>query len=79
MFHNDDVVEEVATGRRGVVDSIGSSVSCNVVTQNNWRVRFADEKEPLVKIFTKLEDFILVECLHQREAPSGFYPSDPIM
>jgi hypothetical protein len=64
MFHNDDEVEEVATGRRGVVDSIGASVTNNVETQNNWRVCFKDGGEPLLKIFTHPRDLLLVRCPH---------------
>lgn len=79
MFHNDDVVEEIATGRRGAIYSIGASVTNRQETQNNWSVRFSDGKEPLLKIFTNQEDFRLVGCPHQDEGEPGFYPSRSIM
>jgi len=79
MLHNGDGVEEVATGRRGVIDGIGSSVVNKQETQNSWSVRFNDGKEPLIKIFTNREDFNLVGCPHQDEGEPGFYPSRSIM
>lgn len=79
MFHNGDVVEEIATGRRGAVDSIGGSITNGQETQNNWTIRFNDGKEPLLKIFTNLQDFKFVECPHQDKGEPGFYPSRSIM
>jgi hypothetical protein len=78
MLHNGDVVEETATGRRGAIDNIGASVTNNQETQTNWRVYFSDGKEPSLKMFTKQDDFSLVECPHSNPEP-GFYPSSSIM
>ena len=79
MLHEGDVVEEIATGRRGVVDSIGSTLVNKQEIQNSWRVRFNDGKEPLSKYFTTEADLRLAECPHQNQGEPGFYPSRPIM
>jgi hypothetical protein len=79
MFHNDDVVEEIATKRQGVVDSIGTSQTGSQTQQNSWRVRFNDGKEPLFRYLTDEAELRLVQCRHQGEGEAGFYPSSSIM
>jgi hypothetical protein len=74
MLHNGDWVEEIATGRRGVIDSINASVAGKQEIQTHWRVLFKDGKEPLLKIFTKQEDFKLMRCPHEDKGEPGFYP-----
>jgi hypothetical protein len=79
MFHNEDIVEEIATGRQGKIDSIQSE---GIVGQeqipNQWRVFFSDGKEPLLKSFKKEDEIRLIKCPHPRREP-GFYPGRPIM
>src|SRR5262249_1782981 len=47
-------------------------------TQNQWRVRFADGKEPPLKYFMNAAELRLVKCPHGSGTP-GFYPSRPLM
>jgi hypothetical protein len=79
MFHNEDIVEEIATGRQGKIDSIQSGgVLGQEQIQNQWRVVFLDGKEPPLKYFNKENEICLVKCPHSQGEP-GFYPARPIM
>ena len=73
MFRNDDIVKELATKRQGKIDSIGSTLAGNQETQNNWRVHFLDEKEPVFKYFTKQEALSLIKCPHQESGLDSFF------
>jgi hypothetical protein len=79
MFHNEDIVKEIATGRQGKIDSIQSGgVLGQEQIQNQWRVVFSDGKEPPLKYFNKEDEICLLKCPHSHEEP-GFYPARPIM
>ena len=79
MFHNEDIVEEVATGRQGKIDSIQSEgVLGQEQIPNLWRVVFLDGKEPPLKYFKKEDEMRLIKCPHSQGEP-GFYPARPIM
>ena len=74
MIHLEDVVEEVATKRRGRVDNTGGSLVNGQEVTNQWRVHFSDGIDPLMKIFLNEEELRLVTCPHEISEP-GFYPS----
>jgi hypothetical protein len=78
-FHNEDIVEEIATKRQGKMDSIGSSVTAGVETQNQWLVRFQDGKQPILKYFMAQEELRLIRCPHQEPAEPRFVPTRSIM
>lgn len=79
MLHNDDVVEEVTTGRPGKIDSIQSGGALGEEPKpNQWRVHFSDGKDPLMKYFDSEDHLRLIKCPHG-ESSSGFVPSRPIM
>ena len=77
VLHSGDIVEELATKRKGLV-SIGGTITGNVEVQNNWSVRFADGKEPILKIFVKRDELNFISCPHSGGEP-GFYPARSIM
>lgn len=77
ILHTGDIVEELATKRRGAV-SIGGTITGNVEVQNNWTVRFTDGKEPILKIFVKRDELRFISCPHSSGEP-GFYPARSIM
>jgi hypothetical protein len=79
MFHNEDIVEEIATRRQGKMDSIGTSVTVGVETQNQWVVRFHDGKEPIIKYFMAQEDLRLIRCPHEEPTEPRFVPTRSIM
>jgi hypothetical protein len=79
MFHNEDIVEEIATGWQGKIDSIQSEgVLGQEQIPNQWRVVFLDRKEPPLKYFKKEDEMHLIKCPHSQGEP-GFYPARPIM
>lgn len=78
MYHNDDVVEEMATGRQGKIDSIGASTTAGLTTQTSWRVRFEDQKAPPLKYFTNADEIRLVSCPHGETEP-GLYPAESLI
>jgi len=78
-FHNEDIVEEISTKREGKVDSIGSSVTGGVETQNQWVVRFQDGQEPILKYFTAPQELRLIRCRHEEPTEPRFVPARSIM
>lgn len=75
MFHLEDVVEEIATKRRGELDSSDSPAG---MPSNMWRVHFSDGKEPLSKYFKNVEELRLVKCPHE-PSETTIVPSRSIM
>ena len=75
MLHLGDTVEEIATSRKGKIDS--SRVDEQEQT-TRWRVFFSDGKRPLVKYFLNEADLRLVICPHSDSDPR-FVPSRGIM
>jgi hypothetical protein len=79
VLHAEDVVEEIATGRRGQIDNIHSEgVLGQEPIPNLWRVHFSDGKEPLWKSFKQENELRLITCPHADPEP-GFAPTRPIM
>ncbi len=79
MFHNEDFVEEIATGRQGKIDSIQrEGVLGQEEIPNQWGVVFSDGKEPPLKYFKKEDEMRLIKCSHSQGEPA-FYPARPIM
>jgi hypothetical protein len=78
MLHLEDIAEEIATGRYGKIDSIGSERVQGHETPNLWRVYFADGKEPSLKYFKSDADLRLTSCPHAEPEP-GFYPARPLI
>lgn len=77
MFHLGDLVEEIATGRRGKVDQIFEDrILGREPVPHTWRVYFSDKRGPLVSNF-KQGQLRLIECPHAAEEP-GFVPESPI-
>ena len=77
MLHIDDIVEEIATGRQGRIDSIQSEGSGQEQIPNQWRVVFLDAKKPQQKYFKRQDEIRLVKCPHSGGEP-GFYPERPL-
>jgi len=78
MIHGGDIIEEVATKRRGKVNGMRGSIVNGQEVVSDWQVQFSDGKEPVIKLFSKEEDLQLVTCPHQTSEP-GFYPAESIM
>jgi hypothetical protein len=78
MYHNEDLVEEIATGRQGKLTHIGSSITGNVETQTSRGVTFQDGKQPPLRHFTNPDEIRLVKCPHS-EPEGGFYPAEPLI
>ena len=79
MLHLEDRVEEIATGRPGKIDNIGSAgVLGKEPTPNLWRVHFSDGKMPLMQYFKNEEELRLIQCPHEAPQP-GFVPESGIM
>ena len=75
MLHLGDTVEEIATKRKGRIDS--TRVDEEQQTPQ-WGVFFSDGKRPLVKYFLNAADLRLVTCPHLDITP-GFVPARGIM
>jgi hypothetical protein len=73
MFRSGDMVEEVATNRRGRVAAFGT-VGMPV---SRWTVDFIDGKIPLVKEVTNINEWCVVES-NQKEAPR-LIPRNPVV
>ena len=73
-LHNEDIVEEIATKRRGKIDGIDSAITAGFKTPNRWRVQFHDGKEPLLKYFKIQEELRLIKCPHDAPTESRFVP-----
>ncbi len=67
-FHNEDIVEEIATKRRGKIDGIDSAITPGFKTPNRWRVQFHDGKEPLLKYFKIQEELRLAKASNESAA-----------
>jgi hypothetical protein len=79
MIHLEDVVEEIATGRQGKVDSThGEGPSADQQTTTLWRVHFSDGKEPMMQYFKSEAELRVVRCPHS-DSGSGFVPARSIM
>lgn len=79
MLHNDDVVEEIATGRQGKIDAVDTLIEKGHQTAQRWRVYFTDGKEPLIKYFLKEGDLRVTRCPHIEPTEPRFVPSEPLM
>lgn len=78
MFHTEDIVEEIATGRQGTIDRIQSEgISGQEQIPTRWHVVFSDGKQPTSKDFTNESKLKLIKCPHGPSGPS-LYPADPI-
>jgi hypothetical protein len=73
MFHEDDIVEEIATKQQGTVELV--QLDGNVVTRCD--VRFVKGKEHRVRHFSNVEELRLIYCPHDKPAP-GIHPSEPL-
>ena len=69
MLNSGDMVEEIATNRRGRVAQRGTVG----VPVSRLLVQFIDGKQPLIKDFTNMDDLRLVEHPGEAAAP-GLYP-----
>jgi hypothetical protein len=67
-LHLGDIVEEVATKRRGKIDG-GPTLSTAGPIAPNWRVIFTDGKKPLYKYFDKEGELRVVSCPHNQDGP----------
>lgn len=74
MFHNEDIVEEVATGRQGKV----TQIHFDGAVQNRWHVVFEDGKQPPINWFKEESELRLVKCPHSGGGEPGFYPERPL-
>jgi hypothetical protein len=61
-FHEGDMVEEIATKRRGEIDLIVCEGPIGRTVPNQWRVRFDDNGE--WKNFLQINQLRLIECPH---------------
>jgi hypothetical protein len=73
MFRSGDMVEEVATNRRGRVAAFGTVG----MPESRWTVNFIDGKLPLVKEVTNINEWGVVEC-DQKEVPR-LIPKNPVV
>jgi hypothetical protein len=78
MLHNEDTVEEIATGRQGKIDSIGAEGIPGHQIPNLWRVCFSDGKVQSLKYFKNEAELRLITCPHSEPEP-GFYPERPLV
>lgn len=79
MLHLGDMVQEIATGRQGKIDSIhAEGVLGKEQIPNLWRVFFSDGKTPLLQYFKNEVELRLIECPHANPEP-GFVPERGIM
>ena len=69
MFNSGDTVEELATGRRGLV-ALSGVVGA---PPNRWTVHFSDGTQPLIKDFTDPSELRLVKAVAEAGAP-GLVP-----
>ena len=75
MLHVGDTVEEIATKRKGRIDSTRVDEQQQTT---RWRVFFSDGNRPLVKYFLTEADLRLVTCPHLDITP-GFVSSRGIL
>jgi hypothetical protein len=78
MLHLGDVVEEIATGRLGKIDTVLEHHANGQQTVNYWRVFFDDGKQPLLGIIKDALELRLVSCPHT-EAEPRFTPARSII
>jgi hypothetical protein len=69
MFNSGDTVEELSTGRRGLV-ALSGVVG---IPPNRWTVQFSDGRQPLLKNFTDPSELRLVKAVAEAGAP-GLVP-----
>jgi len=68
-LHLGDIVEDIATNRRGTIDVI----NVNDGQENYWRVWFSDGQKPPLGIFKDESELRLITCPHTDSGP-GFVP-----
>jgi hypothetical protein len=68
-LHLGDIVEEIATKRRGKIDT-GPTVASGGQIAPNWRVIFTDGQKPLYKHFDDARELRVVSCPHPQDGPS---------
>jgi hypothetical protein len=68
-LHLGDIVEEIATRRRGKIDT-GPTVASRGQVAANWRVIFTDGQKPLYKQFDHVQELRLLSCPHTPDGPS---------
>jgi hypothetical protein len=78
MLHLGDVVEEIATGRLGKIDTVLEHHANGQQTVNYWRVFFDDSKQPLLGIINDALELRLVSCPHTETEPR-FTPARSII
>jgi hypothetical protein len=66
MFNSGDTVEELSTGRRGLV-ALSGVVGAR---PNRWTVQFSDGRQPLIKDFTDPSELRLVKAVAEAGAPA---------
>jgi hypothetical protein len=69
-LHGGDIVEVVATKRRGKIDNICGSIANDQEIPARRRVQFEDGKEPLIQTFKIESELGLVECPLTGGAPN---------
>jgi len=74
-FHRDDIVEEVATKRRGKLDEAPQRPT----DVRRWRVLFSDGAQPLLKYFLNEAELALISCPHNEDSEPRFAPGRGIM
>ncbi len=79
MLHLGDIVEEIATKRRGKIENMSINHDANgQETVNYWRAYFEDGVQPLLGIIKDEAELRLVTCPHTEGEP-GFAPARSIM
>ena len=74
MFNSGDTVEELATGRKGLV-ALSGRVGA---PPDRWTVQFSDGKQPLIKDFTDTSELRLVKSV-VKSGPPGLVPERPVV
>lgn len=81
-LHLGDIVEEVATKRRGKIDNMSQNhgPQGQVVSVNYWRIFFEDGKQPLLGIIKDRSEMRLIRCPHNEDdGGPRFIPERGIM
>lgn len=81
-LHLGDIVEEIASKRRGKIDNISLTHGSRgqVASVNYWRILFEDGGQPLLAIIKERSEMRLVKCPHREDAGGPrFVPERGIM
>jgi hypothetical protein len=74
MFSSGDIVEEISTNRRGILEESGIFGQ----PPNKWTVKFHDGKHPWIKDFKDANELRLVERPGEG-GPPRLIPRDPVV